>query len=239
MNCSFCGAPLERPGDLCLVCGERNVDVAAVFFGGETAEIRFYSDGESRAAETVTASFEGEDERGRQVAFRNFVSRAHDLLYRRRPDRVFAGGRRDAIEELRGITTLPLRRVPGDFFESVEKELSAPEPLLEVMTPARQKFGGPHSSLVGGREGMDLLVELAGHRNVKKVIPAAISAKGTRGGGGVELSVTRVDDRGNLKALLKSGSSVQEVRIVTTASSREEGRRVAREVRERMESEKR
>lgn len=232
MRCSFCGSPLERPGDHCLVCGESNVDAAAVLFGGDGAEIRFYSDGEGAATERVRTSYGREEGEEREVAFRNFVSRVADLLYRRRPGAVYAGGDRDAVRELRATLSVELRYVGGDFFESVEEEVAGGDPLEEVETPPGKKVGGSHSSIVGGSTGGRLLMELAKHRNVKKIVPAVISSKGSRGGGGVSLDVTRVDARGNLKALLKSGSSVQEVRVVTTASSREEGRRVARELRE-------
>lgn len=224
MRCSSCGSPLERPGDLCLVCGETNVEAAAVLFGEDGAEIRFYS-GDEAAAESVPSSYGRDSGEERRVAFRNHVSRVEDLIYRRRPGTVYAGGDRESVRELKASTSLPMERV--ESFEEARSRLSEGAPLERVEASPEDKFGGSHTSVIGGSRGMGLLVKLAGHPNVKKVVPAVISAKGTRGGGGTRLSVTRVDDRGNLKALLKSGSSVQEVRVVTTASSREEGRRVA------------
>lgn len=49
----------------------------------------------------------------------------------------------------------------------------------------------------------------------------------------MEVSLNRVDDRGNVKALLKSGSTVQEIRVVTTAPGRETDRRIVRELESR------
>ncbi|MBS1263454.1 MAG: hypothetical protein MAG715_00636 [Methanonatronarchaeales archaeon] len=208
MNCSFCGFPLERPGDLCLVCGERNAEAAAVLFGEDLADVRFYLDGERVAAERVPASYRREERRERQVAFRNHVSLVEELLYRRRPDRVYVGGPRDAVKELRSITSLEVVRLCGDLFGGVKAELSGAAPLDEVEASPGSKFGGSHISVVGGGDGTKLLIEVAHHPNVKRIIPAAISARGTRGGGTLRFGVTRVDDRENLKALLKSGASV-------------------------------
>ncbi len=63
---------------------------------------------------------------------------------------------------------------------------------------------------------------------MKKVVPGVIEGNATSIGGGVKLKLTRSDERGNVRALLIDGSSVQQVYVITTASSREEGEEVLR-----------
>ena len=92
---------------------------------------------------------------------------------------------------------------------------------------ATRKIKGTHSTIIGGREGKRLLLKVARSPLVKKVIPGVIENKGTASpSGGLRLKLTRSDARGNVRALLVEGSTVQEIRIVTSASSREEGEKV-------------
>ena len=92
---------------------------------------------------------------------------------------------------------------------------------------AARKIHGTHSTIIGGREGKRLLLKVAGSPLVKKIIPGVIENKGTASpSGGLRLKLTRSDARGNVRALLVEGSTVQEIRIVTSASSREEGEKV-------------
>jgi hypothetical protein len=58
---------------------------------------------------------------------------------------------------------------------------------------------------------------------VKKIIPGPIDASGTGSQSGLRAKVTRADTNGNVRLLLRDGSSVQENRIVTTAMDRESG----------------
>lgn len=91
-------------------------------------------------------------------------------------------------------------------------------------------FSGRHKTVVGGREGLEIVGKLLSHEKVKKVIFGRIETKGSRTGHGLRFKITRIDERGNLKAILSYGSSNQDIHIITTASSREEGERIAREL---------
>lgn len=97
---------------------------------------------------------------------------------------------------------------------------------------APRKVGGKHTTVVGGRRGAEILLKIASHPRVKRVVPGRIEAKGAKVGRGVRFRVTRVDERGNIKAILSRGSSSQEVFIVTAASSPSEGEQIARELEE-------
>jgi hypothetical protein len=86
-------------------------------------------------------------------------------------------------------------------------------------------IGGSHSTLVGGRSGKRVIRTVADHPHVKKVIPGPIDAGGSAAGG-VRAKVTRADENGNLRLLIRDGSSVQTNRVVTTAMDRNRGERV-------------
>jgi hypothetical protein len=67
---------------------------------------------------------------------------------------------------------------------------------------------------------------VAEHPHVKKIVPGPIDAGGKGSQSGLRAKVTRADGNGNVRLLLRDGSSVQENRIVTTAMDRETGERV-------------
>jgi len=67
------------------------------------------------------------------------------------------------------------------------------------------------------------------HPEVKKVIPTVISVKGIAGGS-LTGKVLRADARGNLRLLLSEGRSFQEIRLITTVGTAEEGDRIMNEL---------
>jgi hypothetical protein len=67
---------------------------------------------------------------------------------------------------------------------------------------------------------------------VKKIIPGPIDAGGTGSQSGLRAKATRADGNGNVRLLLRDGSSVQENRVVTTAMNRETGERVREDLNE-------
>jgi len=97
-------------------------------------------------------------------------------------------------------------------------------------------FSGRHKTVIGGREALKWIGEILSHRQVSRVIFGRIENKGSRTGHGLRFKITRVDERGNLRAILSYGSSNQEIHIITKASSREEGLKIAKELMELFES---
>jgi hypothetical protein len=95
----------------------------------------------------------------------------------------------------------------------------------------KSKLGGAHTTIIGGRTGKKLVRLVSQHPEIKKIIPSVISVKGTAGG---KLSgkVLRADARGNLRMLLSEGRSFQELRLVTTVGTAEEGDRIMNELNE-------
>ena len=96
---------------------------------------------------------------------------------------------------------------------------------------SRNKLGGAHTTVIGGRAGKKLIKLVSQHPEIKKVIPSVISVKGIAGGN-LTGKVLRSDARGNLRLLLSEGRSFQEIRLVTTVGTAEEGDRLMNELNE-------
>jgi hypothetical protein len=95
----------------------------------------------------------------------------------------------------------------------------------------KNKLGGAHTTIIGGRAGKKLVKLVSQHSEIKKIIPSVISVKGTAGGS-LTGKVLRADARGNLRLLLSEGRSFQEIRLVTTVGTAEEGERIMDELNE-------
>ena len=96
---------------------------------------------------------------------------------------------------------------------------------------SRNKLGGNHTTIIGGRAGKKLVSLVSQHPEVKKVVPSVISVKSIAGGI-LTGKVLRSDSRGNLRLLLTEGRSFQEIRLVTTVGTAEEGDRIMNELNE-------
>ena len=96
---------------------------------------------------------------------------------------------------------------------------------------SKNKFGGAHTTIIGGRAGKKLVKLVSQHPEIKKVIPSVISVKGLAGGS-LTGKILRADSRGNLRLLISEGRSFQEVRLVTTVGTVEEGDRIMNELNE-------
>ena len=96
---------------------------------------------------------------------------------------------------------------------------------------SQNKLGGSHTTIIGGRTGRKAAETVAWHPKVKRIIPTIISVKGSAGGK-TTAKVLRSDARGNLRLLISSGTSAQELRIITTAGDFSEGELLRRELSE-------
>ncbi|ELZ72988.1 metal-binding protein [Haloferax sp. Atlit-10N] len=225
MHCRRCGNPLEKPGDYCLTCNTANCDAVVAVFEADRATLTFLDEEDVVGETTVTTIPESDDET-KVVQLRNFAGLVADEIRRKRPGTVYAAGERDPLRETRAQLHHEFYRVSDD--DPVRRVLDTRgERTLEVVDiPPAEKLGGSHSTLIGGRRGRRAIGVVAGHPHVKKVIPGPIDAGGTGSRTGLRAKVTRADDNGNVRLLLRDGSSVQENRIVTTAMNRETGERV-------------
>ncbi|WP_132056993.1 DUF2103 domain-containing protein [Halorussus amylolyticus] len=225
MECRQCGSSLERPGDYCLVCRSPNADAVVLDLARDHATLTML-DGEAVVGETgVTTTPEDGGEAG-VVELRNFAGRIADEVRRKRPEEVYAGGDREVLRATRGQLRYSFYRVTDD--DPVEGVLSRRgDPALKVVDAApSEKIGGSHSTLIAGRTGRKVIHTVAGHPHVKKIIPGPIDAGGSGSRTGVRAKATRAGENGNVRLLLRDGSSVQENRVVTTAKDREMGERV-------------
>lgn len=237
MECRHCGSPLEKPGDFCLVCLEPNAEAVVLEAARDRATLTMLAaeeerhDGEGRdrgsvlGQTTITTTPEDGGEKG-VVELRNFAGLIGDELRRKRPEEVYAGGSREVVRAVRDDVHYPFYRVADDDPVEAVLERRHSRALDVVDTPPTEKIGGSHTTLIGGRAGLRAIQAVAGHPHVKKIIPGPIDAGGTGSQSGLRAKVTRADDGGNVRMLLRDGSSVQENRVVTTARDREMGERI-------------
>ena len=232
-RCANCSTPLERPGDYCLTCRSANADAVVVAVDGERARVSVLRE-ETVLGETVVTTTAEPDAELAGTARRNYAGRLVDEVRRRRPEAVYLAGDRDPIREVRAHLHVPCYRVDAD--DPVAAALGARgERDLEVVEAApAEKVSGRHTTLIGGRAGRRAILTVAGHPHVKKVVPGPIESGGTSGQTGVRAKVTRADENGNLRLLVRDGSSVQEDRVVTTAMDRALGERIAEDLNDRL-----
>lgn len=235
MECRRCASPLERPGDFCLTCNTANADAVLVELDAERATVVAALEGNVVSERVIKTEPHNEDPE-REVSLRNLVGRAVDEVRRKHPEEVYVRGEREPISRLRGELAHPMSRVSDEasYDEIFGDETEA---LDVVETDPSEKIGGSHTTLIGGRDGTRAITAVAEHGHVKKIIPGPIDASGKGSQDGFVAKATRSDDNGNLRLLLRDGSSVQENRVVTTAGDRETGERVRKDLNESLENE--
>jgi hypothetical protein len=225
--CGTCGSTLEKPGDYCLVCRSANADALVVEAGEARATVTVL-DGETTVGETgITTTPEG-GERARTQR-RNFAGRIVDESRRKRPESVYMAGDRGVLRRVRVDLSADCYRVDAEDPVAAALARRGDRDLAVVDATAAEKIGGSHSTLVGGRSGEGAIRTVAAHPHVKKIVPGPIDAGGSAGGG-VRAKITRADENGNLRLLIRDGSSVQTNRVVTTAMDRERGERVGSDI---------
>ncbi|WP_265110490.1 DUF2103 domain-containing protein [Halosolutus halophilus] len=238
MECRHCASPLEKPGDFCLVCREANTEAVVLDATRDRATLTMLAGGDTEgdpdpdadATDEIlgetTVTTTPEDGENETVELRNFAGLIGDEIRRKRPEEVYAGGSRAVIRAVREDIHHQFYRVDDDEPVQAVLDRRGNRALDVVETPPAEKIGGSHSTLIGGRTGMRAIQTVAGHPHVKKVIPGPIDAGGKGSQSGLRAKVTRADHGGNVRMLLRDGSSVQENRVVTTARDREMGERI-------------
>jgi len=236
MECRRCASELEKPGDYCLSCDTANCDAVVVEFREGEATLTMLYENDVVGKSTVTTTPEP-DEELESVQRRNFAGRVGDHIRRKRPEEVYVAGERESVNALREDLRYELYRVPDEDPVAAARSRHGEAPLEIVEAAPGEKLGGSHTTVIGEREGHRVLMTVADHPNVKKVIPGPIDAGGSSSRGGVRAKVTRAGMNGNVRLLLRDGSSVQENRIVTTATDRADGERVREDLNEALEAE--
>jgi hypothetical protein len=231
VQCRRCGTSLARPGDYCLVCRSENADAVVLELGRERARVTTLVDEEAVGAREVTTTPEEGDKAG-VVELRNFAGLVADEVRRKRPEAVYATGAREVLRAVRGQLHHEFYRIEDDDPVAAVLERQGEAPLEVVDAAPGEKVGGSHSTLVGGRDGQEAIYTAAGHPHVKKVIPGPIDAGGSGSRSGVRAKATRADANGNVRLLIRDGSSVQENRVVTTAREKDLGEVVREDVNE-------
>jgi hypothetical protein len=231
MECRRCGASLDRPGDYCLVCRSSNADAVVLELDRDRARVTTVVDEDVVSAREVTTTPEEDGEAG-VVELRNFAGLVADEVRRKRPEEVYATGDREVLRAVRRQLRYEFYRIAAENPVEAAIERRGETPLKVVDDPPGEKIGGSHSTLVGDREGQRAVYTVAGHPHVKKVIPGPIDAGGSGSRSGVRAKATRAGTDGNVRLLLRDGSSVQENRVVTTADNREMGETIRADLNE-------
>ncbi|WP_248515554.1 DUF2103 domain-containing protein [Salinarchaeum laminariae] len=228
MDCRRCAEPLDRPGDYCLVCNSANADAVVIDADRERAELTMLDEDETVGTSVVRTTEEDGENAIKEL--RNYAGRIADEIHRKRPETVYAAGERDVLWEIQGESQYELLRVTGEDPVATAIERRGERSLDVVDVAPVEKIGGSHSTLIGGREGMRAIRTVAGHPHVKKVIPGPINAGGKGSQSGLRAKATRADAGGNVRMLLRDGSSVQENRVVTTAREADGGELIREDI---------
>jgi hypothetical protein len=226
MQCRQCATDLDRPGDYCLVCHTANADTVVLELGRERATVTTLDGEEVLGRRIVTTTPESDDSEVERTELRNFASLIADEVHRKRPEEVYVTGDRAVLRAVRAELHYEFYRVADEEPVEYVRERQG-EPTLEVVEASvAEKLGGAHSTLIGGRDGQRALEIVAEHPHVKKIVPGPIDAGGSGSRTGLRAKATRADDNGNVRLLIRDGSSVQENRVVTTAGNRDLGEHV-------------
>lgn len=234
VRCSGCGTALDRPGDHCLVCDTSQIDAVVVALRADRATVTMM-DGETVLGDTTITTRPEQDDPAREIQERNYVERVAAEIRRKRPEAAYVAGERGLIVRLRGDLAVDLYRIAGEDPVAAYRDRLGTSPLTVVERAPAEKLGGRHSTLIGDRRGREVVRLVAEHPHVKTIIPGPIDAGGNSSSTGFRAKPTRADRGGNLRVLLHDGSSVQEVRLVTTAGTAPEGERIARQLTEAMD----
>jgi hypothetical protein len=231
MHCQRCGTDLRKPGDYCLTCHTENADAVVLDLDRDRATLTMLDEEDVVGETTLTTTPEDGDETG-VIELRNFAGRIADEIRRKRPETVYAAGDRAVLRAARGQLRYEFYRVQEDDPVAAALSTRGERALAVDDRPPVEKIGGSHSTLIGGRDGMQAVQTVAGHPHVKKVVPGPIDAGGTGSQSGLRAKATRADENGNVRLLLRDGSSVQENRVVTTARDRSTGERIRADLNE-------
>lgn len=230
MRCGVCGDALERPGDYCLQCDTQNCTAVYVEASESTADIHFLSENTVHGKQHIRWRKDDTSTRNKKLE-RNFVGRIVDITRRKKPTYLYLNTEPDRIRKLRS----QVHEMEIFTFQSIENPVEqiqshmATNGLETVDMQPEDKIGGSHSTVIGDRQGHAVLTTVATSRFVKKVIPGPIDGGGNSGGG-FRAEVTRADNSGNLRVLVKEGGTVQTVRVVTTAAGIQDATKVKNEL---------
>ncbi len=223
MRCRNCYAELDEDLDFCLYCNTKNADYSAIYYG-KRLYLTFIGD------KIWTTDFKiYEDE----ISLRNLFEIVAEKIHRKRIDEIFICG--DSYEKIafaeRMVKKYSLSQLKiyltevmkfDEFLANLIKFIKKRDEIEKINTPPEKKIKGSHSTIIGGREGRNLILKIASSEFVKKVVPGVIENSGI-GSGSIRIKLTRADDRGNIRGLLIHGGSVQQIHIITTARNKEEG----------------
>lgn len=236
VKCRNCHSELEHPGDYCLICGQSNVDLLGVYVGERIHLFCFYGKDYVGQENLIPMGVE-EGGKEDQIAYRNTLELISDSVHRKRPQTVITSGiNSSTILKLWDCEVFYTRDFdsPEDFkraLEAYQKE----KKMEKVDIRPEKKVSGKHYTVIGGRSGQRILREIGGSAYVKKIVPGPIEVS-RKSQGGFSFKIQKPDHRGNLRLRLREGSTVQEIRLVTTAYDESSAQKVVDDLNARLSS---
>ncbi len=226
-----CGFELSFPTQFCLNCGKKHAIACGIYVSREKLYVLFV--GLNKEEVLSLRRYE------KHESLVNLYEVAAERIYERRIEEVVISGESDeliseAFEMLKNsFYPFKLARTDAfpnqnEFFSRFIAHVRVKSKLKRVELPPEEKIQGSHSTIIGEREGYTLILRLASSPYVKKIVPGVIESSGSATGGGVRLKITRCDEKGNIRALLIDGATVQQIHVITTASNKEEGEEILR-----------
>jgi len=235
VKCRNCESELEHAGDYCMVCNKVNTHLLGVYIEDETAHLFCFYDKEYVGEEIVKLlRFEIGDEVEKQVAYRNSIELISEAIHRKRPEKVIVSGinPKEILQLWNAEVYYTDKFETAEEFKKALKEYLTKREIEKVDIKPEKKLGGRHTTVIGGRSGWRVLLEIASSPYVKKIIACAIEVSG-KSGEGFQYKIQKPDRKGNLRVLLREGSAVQEIRIITTAYDERTGEKVREEIKHR------
>jgi len=92
VKCRNCESELEHAGDYCMVCNKVNTHLLGVYIDEVAHLFCFY--GKEYVGEEIVKllGFEDEDEKEKQIAYRNSIELISEAIHRKRPKKVIVSG---------------------------------------------------------------------------------------------------------------------------------------------------
>lgn len=217
-------------------CGNTNTTLLGIFRGDNKAHLLCFFGEEFLGEETIKLiDSPDKNDKEYQIANRNTMEVISEAVHRKRPDIIIISGF-NPKEILRlwspNAYYTDNFSSPEEFRRALEEHMNEKE-IEKVKVRPEKKIRGKHTTVIGGRNGFKILMTIGGSPYIKKIIPGPIDVSG-KSGVGFQYKIQKPDNKGNLRLLLKEGSAVQELRIVTTAYDERTGEKVIEELKNRL-----
>lgn len=239
-KCPICGERLIYPAAYCIFCNNILTYFLLVYYSKtKIIIVCFNKKGEIIGIDYLKNFlhlYNSPNEEGYHITVRNLAYQIFERIHSRRPRKVYLNiSNKELLRELEYFLFYEYVKLScSSLKECIDKVLRIEmkgKRLEKINVLPKEKIGGKHTTIIGEKKGLEIILKIASIPYVKKIIPGRIHAKGSKGGGGIRVKISRIDDKGNIKVILSEGQTNQDIYIITTASTFEEGKIIAEYIR--------